>query len=132
MAIRKYKPTTPGRRGSSVSDFADQIRVGLNAVVGMVAGLLLMSVVVAVVGIVLTLYLAVHERTRETGMLRAVGMTRRQVRRMIRFESVMIAVFGTLLGMAACATARWSGWPTAPGPRRFPSSPTTASRVARP
>lgn len=98
----------PSIQVTSVSQLADQVRSGLNAVVGMVAGLLLMSVVVAVVGIVLTLYLAVHERTRETGMLRAVGMTRRQVRRMIRFESVMIAVFGTLLGLALGLFCGWA------------------------
>jgi putative ABC transport system permease protein len=67
-----------------------------------------MSVAVAVVGIVLTLYLAVYERTRETGLLRAVGMTRRQVRRMIRFESVLIAVFGTLLGLVLGLFCGWA------------------------
>ena len=92
---------------NTVSDLIGQIQSALAAVVGMVAGLMFMSVLVAVVGIVLTLYLAVFERTRETGMLRAVGMTRRQVRRMIRFESILIAVFGTVLGLAL---GLFSGW----------------------
>ncbi len=91
----------------SASDLADQIRGALNAVVGLVAGLLIMSVIVAVIGIVLTLYLAVFERTRETGMLRAIGMTKKQIRRMIRFESMLIATFGTLLGLAI---GMFSGW----------------------
>jgi putative ABC transport system permease protein len=67
-----------------------------------------MSVAVAVVGIVLTLYLAVFERTRETGMLRAIGMTRKQVRKMIRVEAVLIAVFGTLLGLGIGVFAGWA------------------------
>ena len=92
----------------SQSDLIDQINAGLNAVVGMVAGLLVMSLLVAVVGIVLTLYLAVFERTRETGMLRAVGMTRRQTRRMIRTESILIAVFGTALGLVLGLLCGWA------------------------
>jgi putative ABC transport system permease protein len=98
----------PGVAVTTLGDLVDQIQAGLNAVVGMVAGLLLMSVLVAVVGIVLTLYLAVHERTRETGLLRAVGMTRPQVRRMIRFESILIAVFGTLLGIVLGLFCGWA------------------------
>jgi putative ABC transport system permease protein len=92
----------------TLSDIVDQVRTGLNALVGMVAGLLVMSLIVAIVGIVLTLYLAVFERTRETGMLRAIGMTRRQVRRMIRSESVLIAVFGTVLGVSLGLFCGWA------------------------
>lgn len=98
----------PGVMVTTIAGLIDQIRSGLAAVVGMVAGLLLMSVAVAVVGIVLTLYLAVFERTRETGLLRAVGMTRRQIRRMIRFESILIAMFGTLLGVALGLFCGWA------------------------
>ena len=54
---------------------------------------------IAVLGIVNTLMLSVFERTREIGLLRAVGMTRRQTRRMIRWEAVIIAVFGGVLGI---------------------------------
>jgi putative ABC transport system permease protein len=61
--------------------------------------LLALSVVVSLFGIVNTLVLSVFERTRELGMLRAVGMTRRQVRRMIRHESIITALIGALLGM---------------------------------
>jgi putative ABC transport system permease protein len=62
--------------------------------------LLALSVLVSVLGIVNTLVLAVFERTRELGLLRAVGMTRRQVRRMIRHESVIVALIGATLGLA--------------------------------
>jgi putative ABC transport system permease protein len=61
--------------------------------------LLALSVIVSVFGIVNTLVLAVFERTRELGLLRAVGMTRRQVRRMIRHESVIVALIGAVLGL---------------------------------
>jgi ABC-type antimicrobial peptide transport system permease subunit len=61
--------------------------------------LLALSVIFSLVGMVITLLLSVHERTRELGMLRAVGMTRRQVRRMIRHESVITALIGAALGL---------------------------------
>ena len=62
--------------------------------------LLSLSVIVALLGIINTLALSVHERTRELGLLRAVGMSRRQVRRMVRAESVITAAIGALLGIA--------------------------------
>ncbi|WP_242614152.1 ABC transporter permease [Actinomadura roseirufa] len=61
--------------------------------------LLAMSVIIAAVGVVNTLALSVIERTREIGLLRAIGISRRQLRRMIRLESIVIAVFGAVLGM---------------------------------
>ena len=64
-----------------------------------VYGLLLLSIVIAVFGIVLTLLLAVYERRRETGLLRAVGMTRAQVRTTVRWESVITSVYGAVVGV---------------------------------
>ncbi|MFC4909455.1 ABC transporter permease [Actinomadura gamaensis] len=61
--------------------------------------LLVMSVIIAAVGVINTLALSVIERTREIGLLRAIGISRRQLRRMIRAESVVIAVFGAVLGI---------------------------------
>jgi putative ABC transport system permease protein len=60
--------------------------------------LLALAVVIALLGIVNTLALSVFERTRELGLLRAVGMTRRQLRAVVRWESVIVAVLGALLG----------------------------------
>jgi putative ABC transport system permease protein len=60
--------------------------------------MLLLAVVIALLGIVNTLALSVFERTRELGLLRAVGMTRRQVRAMVRWESVVISLIGALTG----------------------------------
>jgi putative ABC transport system permease protein len=68
--------------------------------VNLIYALLLLAIVVSIFGIVNTLALSIHERTRELGMLRAVGMTRKQVRRVIRYESVITALIGALLGTA--------------------------------
>jgi putative ABC transport system permease protein len=77
---------------------ADQKRQ-INQVLVFVLALLVLSLVIAWLGIVNTLALSVFERTREIGLLRAVGMATRQVRRMIRLEAVVIATFGALLGV---------------------------------
>ena len=61
--------------------------------------LLALSVIVSLFGIVNTLILSVYERTREIGMMRAIGTTRRQVRQMIRYESVITALIGAILGV---------------------------------
>jgi putative ABC transport system permease protein len=70
------------------------------SVLGIFYVLLGLAVIVSLFGIVNTLALSVLERTRELGMLRAVGMSRRQVRRMIRHESVVTALIGAVLGIA--------------------------------
>ncbi len=58
-----------------------------------------LAVIIALIGIANTLALSVFERTRELGLMRAVGMTRRQLRRMVRFEASLIATFGAVLGV---------------------------------
>ena len=70
-----------------------------NQFLNILYALLALSVIVSLFGIVNTLVLSVFERTRELGMLRAVGMTRRQVRRMIRHESIITALIGAVLGI---------------------------------
>ncbi len=72
----------------------------INTFLNLIYGLLGLSVVIAILGVINTLSLSVIERTREIGLLRAIGMSRRQLRQMIRLESVIVAVFGALLGMA--------------------------------
>jgi putative ABC transport system permease protein len=71
----------------------------INPLLGLVYALLSLAIVVSLFGIANTLALSIHERTRELGMLRAIGMSRRQVRRMIRYESVITALIGAVLGM---------------------------------
>jgi putative ABC transport system permease protein len=73
-------------------------RKNVNTVLNFLNIMLLFSVLIAVLGIINTLALSVIERTRELGLLRAVGLSRRQTRRMIRAESVLIAVYGAVLG----------------------------------
>lgn len=75
--------------------------------IGAVNGLLGMSVVIALVGIVNTLTLSIFERRHELGLVRALGMTRHQVGRMIRLEAVLIGLLGTLIGMAAGILLGW-------------------------
>ena len=75
--------------------------------IGAVNALLGMSVVVALVGIVNTMTLSIFERRRELGMVRALGMTRQQVGRMIRLEAVLIGLLGTLVGMGSGILLSW-------------------------
>lgn len=81
------------------SEFVQAATDQVDLIVNILYALLALSVLIAVLGIVNTLALSVIERTRELGLLRAVGMSRRQVKRMIRVEAVVIAVFGGLLGL---------------------------------
>jgi len=87
----------------------------IKKVINLLYALLALSVIVSLVGIINTLVLTIFERTRELGMLRAVGMTRRQVRMMIRYESIVTALMGAALGMvvgvflAALVTQALSG-----------------------
>jgi putative ABC transport system permease protein len=69
---------------------------------------LLFAVLIALIGIANTLALSIYERTREIGLLRAVGMSRRQIRSTVRWESVIIALFGTLLGIVIGLFFGWS------------------------
>lgn len=89
----------PNAKAQTREQFIDNQIAGLNAVLNILYVLLALSVVVSLFGIVNTLVLTVFERTREIGMLRAVGMTRRQVRRMIRHESVITALIGAAMGI---------------------------------
>jgi ABC-type antimicrobial peptide transport system permease subunit len=89
----------PNAKVQTREQFIDNQISGLNSVLNILYVLLALSVLVSLFGIVNTLVLTVFERTREIGMLRAIGMTRRQVRRMIRHESVITALIGALVGI---------------------------------
>ena len=80
-------------------DFAESLAAQINQLLYMVYGLLALSIVIAIIGIVNTLSLSVIERTREIGLLRAVGLSRRRLRRMVTLESVTISVMGAVLGL---------------------------------
>jgi putative ABC transport system permease protein len=80
-------------------ELKDSIGSELNQLLGVVYALLGLAVIVSLFGIVNTLALSIYERTRELGLLRAVGMSRRQVRRIIRYEAVITALIGAVLGL---------------------------------
>ncbi|MET7737185.1 ABC transporter permease [Streptomyces sp. NPDC005402] len=83
-----------------LADYKDLVHDQIAVLLYLVYALLGLAIVIAVLGVVNTLALSVVERTREIGLLRAIGLARRQLRRMIRLESVVIAVFGAVLGLA--------------------------------
>jgi putative ABC transport system permease protein len=89
----------PNAKAVTREQFKDNQVNGVKTILNVLYVLLALSVVVSVIGIVNTLVLTVFERTRELGMLRAIGMTRRQTRRMIRHESVVTALIGAALGI---------------------------------
>ncbi|WP_049580683.1 ABC transporter permease [Streptomyces sp. SBT349] len=81
------------------AEYKDLIQGQVGQLLNMVYGLLALAIIVAILGVVNTLALSVIERTREIGLMRAIGLSRRQLRRMIRLESIVIALFGALLGL---------------------------------
>jgi putative ABC transport system permease protein len=83
------------------SEIKEQSAAQLNQLLYLVYAMLALSVIIAALGVVNTLALSVIERTREIGLLRAVGATRRQIRRAIRWEAVIVALLGAILGIAA-------------------------------
>ncbi len=89
----------PNAKAQTRAEFKDNQVGFLNNILNVLYILLALSVIVSLFGIINTLALTVFERTREIGTLRAVGMTRRQVRRMIRYESVITALIGAALGI---------------------------------
>jgi putative ABC transport system permease protein len=99
-ALERQLKAFPNAKVQTKKEFIDNQISGLNAILNVLFVLLALSVIVSLFGIVNTLILTVFERTRELGMLRAIGMTRRQVRRMIRAESVITALMGGVIGIA--------------------------------
>jgi putative ABC transport system permease protein len=99
-ALERALAAYPNAKVQTREQFVDNQISALNSTLNILYVLLALSVVVSLFGIVNTLVLTVFERTREIGMLRAIGMTRRQVRRMIRHESVITALIGGVLGIA--------------------------------
>ncbi|MET0800238.1 MAG: FtsX-like permease family protein, partial [Actinomycetota bacterium] len=89
----------PNAKAQDRETFIDNQIGALSSILNILYVLLALSIVVSLFGIINTLVLTVFERTREIGMLRAIGMTRRQVRRMIRHESVITALIGAALGI---------------------------------
>jgi putative ABC transport system permease protein len=87
--------------------FLDNLNGEIDTILGLFYALLALAVVIALLGIANTLALSIFERTRELGLLRAVGMNRSQIRSSVRWESIIIAVFGTTLGLAVGTFFGW-------------------------
>src|SRR3954471_4595175 len=90
--LQRALRTFPDAKVQTQAQFKKNQEKGINSILSLLYVLLALSVVISVFGIVNTLVLTVFERTREIGMLRAIGMTRRQVRRMIRYESIVTSL----------------------------------------
>ena len=97
--LDKITKDSPSVQVQDLQEFADNQTAPFNTFLAIVYGLLGLAIIIALIGIANTLSLSILERTRELGLLRAVGMSRRQLRRSVRQESAIIAVFGTLLGL---------------------------------
>jgi len=104
QALKDY----PTLQVQDQSGFKEAMSKEVDGLIGFLTALLTMSIIIAAVGVVNTLALSVIERTREIGLLRAVGTSRRQLRRMIRLESVVIALFGALLGIGIGVVFGWA------------------------
>ena len=93
--VAEYPNVELSNADEYVAKTAGQVDTFLN----ILTALLGLAILIALLGIMNTLALSIFERKREIGLLRAVGMTRRQVRRMIRWEAILIAVFGAVIGL---------------------------------
>jgi putative ABC transport system permease protein len=106
-AIERVTAEYPTAKLQDQTEYKQAQAAQIERVVNLVYVLLALAVLIALLGIANTLALSIFERTRELGLLRAVGMTRRQLRSMVRWESVIIALLGAFLGLAI---GLFSGW----------------------
>jgi putative ABC transport system permease protein len=98
-AVTRVLAPYPNAQVQTRAQYEQTQTAAINKLLGLVYALLALAVLIALIGIVNTLMLSVFERTREIGLLRAVGMKRRQVRTMIRSEAVILAIFGAIIGI---------------------------------
>jgi putative ABC transport system permease protein len=117
-AMKSTLSAYPQVKIQSQTDYKSSITKQVNQIVGLIVGLLAVALLIAVLGIVNTLALSVHERIREIGLLRAVGMGRLQIGVTITLESLVIAVFGALLGLALGIGFGWAVVSTSGGQLR--------------
>lgn len=105
---KAIRPLSPSAKVSSLNQFKQQQADQINQFLQFLFVMLALALVIAVLGIVNTLSLAIFERQREIGLLRGVGMGRRQVRAMIRWEAVVMSVIGTVFGVAVGVFGAWA------------------------
>ena len=107
-AVREMAVDFPSATVLDKAEYLDMTTGQLDTMLGVIYALLALAVLIALLGIANSMALSIHERTRELGLLRAVGMTRRQIRSVVRWESVMIALFGTVLGLTVGSFFGWA------------------------
>lgn len=88
----------PQAQAQSQAEFRESQEESINQLLGLIYALLALSVIISLFGVVNTLVLTIYERTREIGMLRAIGASRSQIRRMVRYESLITAMIGAIIG----------------------------------
>ncbi len=106
--LKAVADTVPGAKLQNLDEYKKAQTDQVNQFLQIVYVLLALALIIAIVGVVNTLLLSVYERTRELGLLRAVGMSRRQVRSTIRLESVIISLMGTLIGLVIGIIFGWA------------------------
>ncbi len=98
----------PTAQVQTFEELTSDVEQSINQLLNLITGLLGLAVIIALIGVTNTMTLSVFERTREIGLLRAVGLSRRQTRRMVRSEASIIAVFGAVLGIAIGLFFSWA------------------------
>ncbi|MFF4902103.1 ABC transporter permease [Streptomyces sp. NPDC001068] len=106
--LEKALGSNPAIKVQDKQDLSDSIAKAFTLILNMVYGLLAMAVIVAVLGVINTLAMSVFERQQEIGMLRAIGLDRRAVKRMVRLESLVISLFGGVLGLGLGVFFGWA------------------------
>ncbi|MCG0065328.1 ABC transporter permease [Streptomyces tricolor] len=106
--LEKTLGANPAIKVQDKQDISNEIAKSFTLVLNMVYGLLGMAVIVAVLGVINTLAMSVFERAQEIGMLRAIGLDRRAVKRMVRLESLVISLFGGVLGIGLGVFFGWA------------------------
>jgi putative ABC transport system permease protein len=105
--IAEWEELVPAADIETSEQFRDRVEGLIDETLAVVNIMVALAVVIALIGIANTLALSVFERTRELGLVRAVGMTRRQLRRMVRFEAALVATFGAVLGVSIGVLFGW-------------------------
>jgi putative ABC transport system permease protein len=98
----------PTAQVQTFDELQSDVEEGINQLLNLITGLLALAVFIALIGVTNTMTLSVFERTREIGLLRAVGLSRKQTRRMVRSEASIIAVFGAVLGIIIGLFFAWA------------------------
>jgi len=98
----------PTAQVQTFHELQSDVEAGINQLLNLITGLLALAVFIALIGVTNTMTLSVFERTREIGLLRAVGLSRKQTRRMVRSEASIIAVFGAVLGIIIGLFFAWA------------------------